>query len=193
MIFAALCLNCAVFGSLMRPLELVVTNQSIEVNPVLTNPVTNTEDSNNRFQPAGGAGFSWAEDEVLQEEEEDDDHEDVTSTPVNQLNLKPTIVGVKRHSTALVEFIGSRNRSISDSVTKTTTNRLQVVTNIPTATSPRMKRNVSTPGFGRLARMDSTNEKEVQRIVKGYNQQRNRKESTTSFLFYGVQVIIIYF
>lgn len=71
-----------------------------------------------------------------------------------------------------------RDRTISESV------RMKSLPKSPSRSDMMMKRNRSTPGLGRLARLDSINDqREVMKVLDSYNNRRN-----SSYLVYEVQV-----
>ena len=78
-----------------------------------------------------------------------------------------------------VESTHKRDRTISESV------KMKSIPKSPSRSELMMKRNKSTPGLGRLARLDSINEdqREVMKVLDSYNNRRN-----SSYLVYEVQV-----
>lgn len=179
LIFAGLLLNCAVFGALMRPLELVIDEpmKTEAIEEVMVSieqkaePPTNDEKGelpNNdqsvelptkktltTRRPSRYTNAYWYDEQTLTEENEEEEAE-------NDGEAKFT--NVPDHS--------RRPRHTS------------VNTSEPKGASPKgyIKRNASTPGFGRLVRLDSTNEKEVQKVMQGYDRR------ASSFLVYEVKV-----
>ena len=148
MIFAALIFNCAICGSLMRPLELVITTLTPTGSTPVTIEVEEAEEVD--FFPA------LPEDEELEFDlpEFSDNH---------RLSVDK-----------------KRDRTISESI------KMKSIPKSPSR-SDMMKRNKSTPGLGRLARMDSMNEREVMKVLDSYDNRRN-----SSYLVYEVQVSFIF-
>ncbi len=150
MVFAALCLSCAICGALMRPLELVIVT-----NPqVLESSDKKSPESEPLQQPKSPR--IWVEEApALREEDEveiDDGFFDIPtktdSNPTSPRVLSPDSLKVRK----------------------------------PPGSSNKMTRNVSTPGFGRLTRLDSINERQVKEVLDDY------KRRASSYIVFAVEV-----
>ncbi len=161
MIFAALCLNCAIFGALMRPLELVITLE---------------EEVTTKFEIMDNG-----QNEDIIEEVSEEDWEQHDQVPeIQKVSIKPP----RRQSASLAIGI-NRNRTISE--------------NNP-GFGAMLWRNESTPGFGRIARLNSVNEAfdmleargdaNLFEVANGHQKRTSRSRSRqNSVIVYGVQVV----
>ncbi len=186
MIFGALCLNCAIFGALMRPLELVVTDNIKEEQvedgrpPLIMISPDDDEDGISLSDYPVAAS-------ILEEVSENEDGEHRDEVPEIQKPAWNDAIQTRRKSVGT-----SRTRTISENRSGGSRMMMPRVPSIPSG----MKRNVSTPGLGRIQRLDSNDPDVANKIVNGagysrrassYLQSSTRRSRKNSILVYGVQ------
>ncbi len=179
-IFAGLCLNCCVFGALMRPLELVIDEplargrdeeeEEEEDDPMMEVQLPDgTRGAAKRGSVCSAAGalglpkipsiiltphhsLSLLNEEIAEEDDDDDDgfEEGSPMTMVAGSSPPPPPPGP-------MPMPGPRRRTVSESPSPLLKNLL--TPSLPLHLQRRqeeIRRNMSTPGFGRLARMTSS-------------------------------------
>lgn len=166
-IFAGLCLNCCVFGALMRPLELTVTEPSAD-SPATKQKENGAESDMVVKLPDGTSGavkrgsisnpssqgalglptiasvlmtpthsLSLLNEEIAEEPEDEDEFED---------DFPPTMIA---RPGSKFGFANARRRTLSE----TPNSPIRPPLVMRKSSTPQIRRNFSTPGFGRLAKI----------------------------------------
>jgi len=158
LIFAGLFLNCAIFGALMRPLQLVITQTEI-IQEVM--PVAETEPKRRGSRLTSGIVIPPTL--IIEENDENETSDQFDSNP----NI--TVGQNEGENTELFPMMMMK-QSKRDRTRSETQTMIRAELDLPTtltssASKPNMKRNVSSPGFGKLTRLASVDENVANNIL----------------------------
>ena len=158
LIFAGLFLNCAIFGALMRPLQLVITQTEI-IQEVM--PVAETEPKRRGSRLTSGIVIPPTL--IIEENDENETSDQFDSNP----NI--TVGQNEGENTELFPMMmmkqSKRDRTRSETQTMIRAELDLPMTLTSSASKPNMKRNVSSPGFGKLTRLASVDENTTNNIL----------------------------